>query len=34
MPHAQAREIAMGWLSMIAGLFGPAKELVEVFWDQ
>jgi Holin of 3TMs, for gene-transfer release len=21
----------MGWLSMIAGLFGPAKELVEVF---
>ena len=30
-PHAQAREIAMGWLSMIPGLFGPAKELVEVF---
>jgi hypothetical protein len=24
-------EIAMGWLSMIPGLFGPAKELVEVF---
>ena len=21
----------MGWLSMIPGLFGPAKELVEVF---